>query len=167
MAQDKRFRPIRPILSSTNPRGGDYDTVITNIYDILRTLSAGQSSVSGNISGFVLSGATSGDILTTNDGVTFVPQKFVLFNLGVGTNLNVSGNTNVVGNVSISGAFAHKGTTFGVFNRTPTTEPAGFTVTNGTLDHIYNADATTLNELADLVYTIISKLASLGIWDLS
>lgn len=156
-ANDKRWRPIRPQYPSSNPGGGEYDTVVTNIYDILRQLERNKVG-RGELT---VTGAVSGDVLVTNDGLVFVPQQFTPGNWGVGGNLSVSGET------LVAGSFAHTGTTLGVFGRTPSAEPAGFTITNGALDHTFNADVTSLDELADIVYTIILKLASLGFWDLS
>jgi hypothetical protein len=67
------------------------------------------------------------------------------------------------GELEIDGAFNHDGTTVGFFNTTPTTQSTGWSVTNETTDKSYDADATTLNELADVVGTLIEYLKLLGI----
>jgi len=94
----KKWRPIRVQVPSFNPKGGDYDSVVTNIFDILRKFEDHKID-DGQI---VLSGATSGDVLVTNDGVVFVPQKFVPYSFTVGTTLTVSGNVVIPGSAPAS-----------------------------------------------------------------
>jgi len=43
---------------------------------------------------------------------------------------------------------------------------APYTVSNGTTDRTYDADATTVAELADIVYTLLSDLQSKGLAEL-
>jgi hypothetical protein len=43
------------------------------------------------------------------------------------------------------------------------TSPADFTVTNGTTDRTFNADSTTVDELADVLATLIADLTALGL----
>ena len=38
-----------------------------------------------------------------------------------------------------------------------------YTITNGTIDRTYDADASSTNELADVLYTLIQDLKTLGI----
>ena len=38
-----------------------------------------------------------------------------------------------------------------------------YTITNGTVDRTYDADASSTNELADVLYTLIQDLKTLGI----
>src|SRR5690242_6906350 len=101
----KKYRPIRVQLPSFNPGGGDYEPVITNIFDILRSL----ADHTINDSEINLSGATAGDALVTNDGTVFVPQKFVPNGWGVGGNLSVTGNAATSGNANVAGGFTVSG----------------------------------------------------------
>lgn len=51
----------------------------------------------------------------------------------------------------------------GFFNKTPVVQPSAYTPTNVTTDRSYDANATTIDELADVVGTIIADLQSLGL----
>ena len=67
------------------------------------------------------------------------------------------------GELQIGGALNHDGTTVGLFNVAPVAQSTGWSVTNVTTDKVYNADATTLDEVADVLGTLITYLISLGI----
>lgn len=49
------------------------------------------------------------------------------------------------------------------FGVTPVARPAAYTVTNGLTDRAYDADATSVAELADVLGTVIADLQSLGL----
>ena len=51
----------------------------------------------------------------------------------------------------------------GFFNKTPVVQPAAYTPTNVTTDRSYDANATTIDELADVLGTLIADLQSLGL----
>lgn len=51
----------------------------------------------------------------------------------------------------------------GFWNATPVVRPAAYTVTNLTTDRVLDANATTLDELADVVGTLITDLKSIGL----
>lgn len=51
----------------------------------------------------------------------------------------------------------------GFFGVTPVVRPAAYTASNVVADRSYNADATTIDELADVVGTLIADLRSLGL----
>jgi hypothetical protein len=55
------------------------------------------------------------------------------------------------------------GNKIGLFGVTPVVRPSAYTITNGTTDRTYDANATTIDELADVIYTIIADLQSLGL----
>jgi hypothetical protein len=55
------------------------------------------------------------------------------------------------------------GNKIGFFGVTPVVRPSAYTITNGTTDRTYDANATTIDELADVIYTIIADLQSLGL----
>lgn len=51
----------------------------------------------------------------------------------------------------------------GFFNTTPVTQPGAYVVTGVTTDRSFNADSTTVDELADVLGTLINDLKSLGL----
>lgn len=51
----------------------------------------------------------------------------------------------------------------GFFNATPVVQPAAYTPTNVTVDRAYDANATTLDEVADVLGTLIADLKALGL----
>lgn len=55
------------------------------------------------------------------------------------------------------------GQKLGFFNHAPSAQPAAYTPTNVTTDRSYDANATTIDELADVLGTLISDLQSLGL----
>lgn len=67
------------------------------------------------------------------------------------------------GSLEIDGALNHDGSTVGFYGVTPVARSSTYTVTNGTTDRTYDADATTVNELADVVGTLIADLKATGI----
>ncbi len=60
--------------------------------------------------------------------------------------------------VRIDGLFEHTGTLLGVFGATPAAQSAAYTPTNVTTDRAYDANATTVDELADVLGTLIGDL---------
>lgn len=58
---------------------------------------------------------------------------------------------------------AIRGSQIGFFGATPVSQDTGWSVTNVTTDRSYNADATTLDEIADVLGTLINYLKSLGL----
>jgi hypothetical protein len=54
--------------------------------------------------------------------------------------------------------------TIGFFGTTPAAQPPAYTPTNVTTDRSYDANSTTINELSDVVGTMIADLQSLGIF---
>ncbi len=67
------------------------------------------------------------------------------------------------GEVEINGAFNHDGSTFGVFDTTPAAQTAAYTPTNVTPDRAYDANLTTVDELADVLGTVIADLQLYGL----
>jgi hypothetical protein len=51
----------------------------------------------------------------------------------------------------------------GFYNATPVVQPPTYTITNVTTDRAYDANATTLDEIADVLGTLIADLHSLGL----
>ncbi|HRR82552.1 MAG TPA: hypothetical protein P5118_20390, partial [Planctomycetota bacterium] len=56
-----------------------------------------------------------------------------------------------------------RGSQIGFFGVTPVSRDTGWSVTNVTTDRSYDADATTVDELADVLGTLIKYLISLGL----
>jgi hypothetical protein len=77
--------------------------------------------------------------------------------------LRTNGSVIIDQNLEIDGALNHDGTTVGFFGTAPVVQDTGWTVTNETTDKVLDADVTTLNELADVVGTLIEQLKSYGI----
>lgn len=67
------------------------------------------------------------------------------------------------GEAEIDGALNHDGTTVGFYGVTPVVRAAAYTPTNVTADRAYNANATTVDELADVLGTLIADLQALGL----
>lgn len=109
---------------------------------------AGQVSlpVTGSTGGLVIGGDTNlyrsaADTLRTDDNVV------------VGGNLTVNGATTVAGT----------GSTLGFYGVTPVPRSAAYTATNVTTDRTFDADATTLSEVADVLGTLIGDLKNMGL----
>jgi hypothetical protein len=67
------------------------------------------------------------------------------------------------GEVRIGGALDHNGTTVGFYGVTPVVRSSAYTVTNATTDRSYDANATTVDELADVLATLLADLKLTGI----
>ena len=65
--------------------------------------------------------------------------------------------------LEVDGALNHDGTTVGFYGVAPTTRAAAYTPTNVVADRAYDANATTVDELADVVGTLIADLQLLGL----
>lgn len=63
----------------------------------------------------------------------------------------------------IGGALNHDGTTVGFYGVTPVVRSAAYTPTNVTTDRAYDANATTLDEIADVLGTLLQDLTLTGI----
>lgn len=65
--------------------------------------------------------------------------------------------------IEIDGALNHDGTTVGFYGVAPTTRSAAYTPTNVTADRAYDANSTTIDEIADVLGTLIADLQLTGI----
>lgn len=65
--------------------------------------------------------------------------------------------------IEIDGALNHDGTTVGFYGVTPTTRSTGWSVSNLTEDKSYDANATSLDEIADVLGSLIETLKTVGI----
>ena len=59
--------------------------------------------------------------------------------------------------------FEHRGVTLGFFGTAPVIQTAAYTITNVTPDRAYDANATTVAELADVLGTLIADLQGYGL----
>jgi hypothetical protein len=109
---------------------------------------AGQVSmpVTGSAGGLVIGGdanlyRSAADTLRTDD------------------NFSVGGNLTVTGSISVGGAAS----TLGFYGATPVARSATYTASNVTTDRTFNASATSLTELANVVGTLIADLKNMGL----
>lgn len=65
--------------------------------------------------------------------------------------------------IEIDGDLNHDGTNVGFYGVAPTARSAAYTPTNVTTDRAYDANATTVDELADVLGTLIADLQATGI----
>lgn len=79
-----------------------------------------------------------------------------------GGTLNYCARFSGAAGVRIDGIFEHTGALFGMHGVTPSAISAAYTPTNVVTDRAYDADATTLDELADVVGTLIADLQVKG-----
>ena len=80
-----------------------------------------------------------------------------------GVIIDDSNNMLVPGEVEIDGDLDHDGSNIGFFGVALAPRAAAYTVTNGTTDRSYDADLTTMNELADVLATLIADLKTYGL----
>jgi hypothetical protein len=78
--------------------------------------------------------------------------------------IGVTGDDDLLlANIEIDGALNHDGSTVGFFGTTPAAQAAAYTPTNVSPDRSYDADATTIDELADVLGTLIADLQGYGL----
>lgn len=81
-----------------------------------------------------------------------------------GLSWNFDAAPNVVSVSSTTGAgIRFDVTTLGFFGAAPVVQPGPYTITNVVADRAYDADLTSLNEIADVLGTLIADLQSLGV----
>jgi hypothetical protein len=64
---------------------------------------------------------------------------------------------------NVNGILKHTGASLGFFNHTTSTQPSAYTPTNGTTDRSFNADSTSIDEIADVLSTLILDLQTMGL----
>lgn len=152
-----------PISITYNPSGGAYGTYSTNYAlnlngtpratangSLVQIGTAGfaggggtnfAGSASGTFIGINIASAFTGNILDVQiDGVTFVKIT----------------NTNAI-------TLGNSSSTLGFYGQTPAARPSAYTVTNSSTDRAFDADATSIDELADVLGTLITDLKTLGL----
>lgn len=75
----------------------------------------------------------------------------------------LGGALQVVGDLELDAALNHDGTTVGFYGVTPVVRSSAYTPTNVTTDRSYDANSTTIDELADVLGTLIADLQLTGI----
>jgi hypothetical protein len=90
-----------------------------------------------------------------------VTMDFILsgteeMNIGVGV-------VDIVNELQLGGDLNHDGTNIGFFGTAPAVQAAAYTPTNVNADRSYDADATSVEELADVLGTLIADLQSYGL----
>jgi hypothetical protein len=79
-----------------------------------------------------------------------------------GGTLNYCARFSGAAGVRIDGVLTHQGSTLGFYGATPVARQT-YTPTNVTTDRSFDANATTLDELADVVGTLIADLQAVGL----
>ncbi len=69
----------------------------------------------------------------------------------------------IAGELELDGALNHDGSTVGFFGATPVSQSAGWSVNNEATLKSYDANATSINEMADVLGTLIEYLKTTGI----
>lgn len=85
-----------------------------------------------------------------------------LWGAGTGAAGSFAGSLKLT-DIDIQGALKHFGSTIGFYGVTPVARSASYTITNSLVDRAYDADATTLDEIADVLGTLIADLKLTGI----
>ncbi len=75
----------------------------------------------------------------------------------------ISASDNAITTLTVTGTFSHTGTLLGFYGATPIVRSSGWSVTNVTTDKVYNANSLTLDELADVLGSLITYLKDLGL----
>lgn len=75
----------------------------------------------------------------------------------------VNGKISTSDELEVNGALNHDGTTVGFYGVTPVARSSAYTPTNVTTDRSYDANATTIDELADVVGTLVQDLQQIGL----
>lgn len=75
----------------------------------------------------------------------------------------VNGKISTSDELEVNGALNHDGTTVGFYGVTPVARSSAYTPTNVTTDRSYDANATTIDELADVLGSLIVDLQSVGL----
>jgi hypothetical protein len=107
---------------------------------------------------FLSRGAANRLDLASGDSFSLVSGGF-----GVGIVETTAGRIHANENVEIEGALDHDGATIGFYGVAPVVRSASYAPTNVTTDRSYDADATTVDELADVLGTLIADLQLTGI----
>lgn len=149
------------------PGGTDYATCLNS--------TGGTVTLGGaytNVAQWIVNGQSLAGTAPTNAAVVIMRGNVALgtnrYGLLVTSNptggtLNYCARFSGAAGVRIDGPLEHTGTTFGLYGTTPVAQSAAYTPTNVTTDRSYDADSTTLDEIADVLGTLIADLQLTGI----
>jgi len=160
---------FNPGLRATN-LAGDYSEVLFS--------SSSSIAVAHAITNFATWTVNAPSITIAGGSIVDAANVLIQTSMGAGTNrygllvttnpsggtLNYAARFTGATGVRIDGLFEHTGTLVGLYGATPVAQSAAYTPTNVTTDRSYDANATTLNELADVVGTMIADLQAIGIY---
>jgi hypothetical protein len=133
-------------------------------------VSSGQLLSSG--AGNFLGGARTGDNLTSGSRNIIIGTGLDASSATVSDELNIgaailgdlsTGDIQLVANLEIDGDLNHDGTGVGFYGTAPVAQSAAYTPTNVSADRSYDANATTIHELADVLGTLIADLQATGL----
>jgi len=134
---------------------------VTTVYGInIPTLSIAGTNNYGIYINSVSGAATNNYAVYTNAGLVHFGDSL---DLASGKNITlIAGNivTDVTTGTKIGTATTQK---LGFWNATPVVRPAAYTPSNVTTDRAYDANSTTVDELADVLGTLIADLQSIGL----
>jgi hypothetical protein len=111
-------------------------------------------------------GGTATDVQLRVRGAVGQSSNLVSIETSGGTarfQVSPGGNLFTPGDIELDGALNHDGTTIGFFGVAPAVRAAAYTPTNVTADRAYDANATTVDELADVLGSLIADLQLYGL----
>jgi hypothetical protein len=173
-------------LWQTFARNGDLFFGIAAVADYVKVSSAGSTFVTGiRAVGSVTATLDAGVSLQLGEGA--VAQGYIRLESAGGTSrqaniyspagggLQIDTNSNaypilldgskvqISSTCELDGALDHDGSTIGFYGVTPVARSSTYTITNVTTDRAYDANSTTLDEIADTLGTLIADLKLTGI----
>lgn len=148
---------------------GDYSEVLWS--------SASAISVAHAISNFATFTINAPSISLTGGSIVNAANLLIQTNMAQGTNrygllvtsspsggtLNYCARFSGAAGVRVDGTFEHTGTSWGIRGATPAAVPSSYTVTNHTADKTYDANASSVAELADVLGSVILDLINQGV----
>jgi hypothetical protein len=156
-----------PAMTITVP--GDFSNVLSTSggsHTIDAALSKFAQRVMNAPAGTIGTGSVvDGSVLTIQGNVAVGTNRYglhVTSSPSSGT-LNYCARFQGAAGVRIDGVLEHTGSTLGFFGTAPTTKPSAYTLTNVSTDRSYDANSTTVDELADVVGTLVADLQSMGL----
>ena len=148
---------------------GDYSEVLFS--------SASSIAVAHAISNFATWTVNAPSITIAGGSIVNAANVLIQTSMGQGTNrygllvttnpsggtLNYAARFTGATGVRIDGLLEHTGTLLGFYGVTPVVQAAAYTPTNVSTDRAYDANATSVDELADVLGTLIADLQAVGL----
>lgn len=152
-----------PVSITYNPSGGAFGTYGTNYALNLNgtpRATANGSLVQIGTAGFAGGGGT--NFVGSANG-TFVGFNIASAFTGNILDIQIDGVTFVKITNSKAITLGSSTSTLGFYGQTPAARPSAYTVTNSSTDRAFDADATSIDEIADVLGTLITDLKALGL----